>query len=93
MKENMGSLGSELTFAITDSPTNVLQHKVYDNVFFHTAQTSEYIPGPENVVRIDLMLSQFTGTLPATNQVSWFSTTVIDHCPVYAEFRADLDTD
>ena len=38
-----------LEFAITTEPTNVLQTKLYDNIFFDPAETDEYITGPQPV--------------------------------------------
>ena len=82
-----------LKFAITTVPTNVLQSKLYDNIFFDPVETDEYIPGPQHVVRIDLMLDEYAGEIPEENPVSWFGRNVMDHCPVYAVFDGDLDTD
>ena len=45
------------------------------------------------MVRIDLMLDEYSGEILDENRVSWFGRNVMDHCPVYAVFDGDLDTD
>ena len=82
-----------LQFAITSAPTNILQTKLYDNIFFDPAETDEYILGPQHVVRLDLMLDEYAGEIPEENRLSWFGRNVMDHCPIYAVFDGDRDTD
>jgi hypothetical protein len=93
MSENMGELSATFQFVIRDAPTNVLQKKVFDNIFFDRRQTTEYVAGPQHVVRIDQMLDEFTGEIDDPDPVDWFRRNVMDHCPVYAVFRANVDTD
>ena len=82
-----------LQFAITTAPTNILQTRLYDNIFFDPDETNEYIPGPQHVVRLDLMLDEYAGEIPDEDRVSWFGRNVMDHCPIYAVFDGDSDTD
>lgn len=96
IRENLGALGNRVTFAIRDAPTNVKQDKIFDNVFFDRSCTDEYIDDGQHVVRLDALLKKYKGTIPGKNEkekVEWFYRNVLDHCPVYANFRADKDSD
>jgi len=99
ISESMGCFASNIKFVITSIPTNTLQTKIYDNVFFDISQTDEYISGPQHVVRIDQLWGNFQSTdstAPNGDQQArkkYLQKKVMDHCPVYAEFRADMDTD
>lgn len=89
----MGHTSVNFRFAITDRPTNLRQTKTYDNIIADADQTVEFVTGPQHVVPIFEMLDEFVGTIPDSDQIGWFLSNVVDHCPVYAVFRADLDTD
>jgi len=95
----IGPFAQFVHWVIRDVPTNVLQTKVYDNVFFDVRYTNnEYIPGGQNVIRVDQMWGDFTSTDPTApsdpaDRPKYLQMKVMDHCPVYAEFRADVDDD
>lgn len=95
MAEIMGCFASNLHFVIRDMPTNTLQNKLYDNIFFDSRHTDEFILGPQNVVRVDQMWGNFQHTDGAApngtpqERQKYLQLKVLDHCPVYAEFRAD----
>ena len=89
----MGTFSSNIYFVIRDRPTNVKQDKIFDNIFFDKRTTDEYIPEEQHVVRIDTMLHEYTADIPGDDPVGWFLKNVMDHCPVYAHSRADMDTD
>lgn len=93
ISEMMGTFSSNIYFTIQDKPTNVRQNKIFDNIFFDKNQTDEYISDGQHIVRIDQMLDRFTGEIPDHDRVGWFLQNVMDHCPIYANFRADIDTD
>ncbi|MCX7011203.1 MAG: hypothetical protein NTW86_01315 [Candidatus Sumerlaeota bacterium] len=93
MRRYMGALADSLFFVIEAEPTNVLHDSIYDNILFDPVQTKEFIPGSQQVVRIDEMLGEYEDPIPDAKPVNWFARNVMDHCPVYAEFRADMDTD
>jgi len=54
------------------------------------AQLNEVVK--QNIVRIDLMWGNFPEPANVTRQ-KWLQTNVMDHCPIYAEFNASMDTD
>ncbi len=96
----IGDFAQFLDWAITDRPTNVLQDKVYDNIFFDKRHTTEFVPGQQHVVRIDQMWGRFADTDPKAKnkkkpvaRAKYLQSRVMDHCPVFAEFRADGDDD
>ena len=89
----MGPFSSNIYFVIQDKPTNVRQNKIFDNIFFDKNQTDEYISDDQNVIRIDQMFNEFTGEINGQDAVGWFLKNVMDHCPIYGNFRADIDTD
>lgn len=95
ISEKMGLFSTNIYFVIQDKPTNVSvkQKKIFDNIFFDKSQTTEYIPDGQHVIMIDQMLDRFTGEIPDHDRVGWFLRNVMDHCPVYANFRADIDID
>lgn len=93
ISESMGLFSDNIYFVIKDQPTNVRQNKFFDNIFFNKNETSEYLPEIQHVVRIDQMLDEFTGDISDQDAVGWFLKNVMDHCPIYANFRADVDTD
>jgi len=96
--ESIGDFAPYVRWVIEDAPTNTLQNRVYDNIFFDVRHTTEYIPGGQNVVRVDQMWCDFTSTDPTApsdpaDRPKYLQLKVMDHCPVYAEFRADIDDD
>ena len=96
--ESIGDLAQYIHWVIRDVPTNTLQKKVYDNIFFDVRHTTEYILGEQNVVRIDQMWGNFASTdsgapTNTSKRPKYLQKKVMDHCPVYAEFRADVDDD
>lgn len=91
--EQMDTSGLSLKFAVEHKPTNVLQNKLFDNIFFDAAETTEFVDGPDHVVPMFEMLDEFTGEIPDADEIGWFRKNVADHCPIYAVFRADQDTD
>lgn len=93
ISEMIGPFSSNIYFIIQDKPTNVRQNKIFDNIFFNRNQTNEYISDGQHVIRIDQILNEFTGAINAQEAVGWFLKNVMDHCPIYANFRADIDTD
>ena len=42
------------------------------------------------MVRIDNMLDEYTAVIHENDKVGWFLRNVMDHCPVYAVFKAVL---
>ena len=40
-----------------------------------------------------IILTRKIGEIPDPDAVGWFRRNVMDHCPIYANFRADIDTD
>ena len=91
--DSLGDMTSSMKFVIRDVPTNLKQSKVYDNIFFELSNTTEYVEGPQHVIRLDSMLDEFTGEIEGDYSLKWFNDNVMDHCPIYAVFRADIDDD
>jgi len=80
-------------FVIRDRPTNVRRNKLFDNIFFDALETDEYIPGPQHVLYLDQLLDEYPEEIDDDDPEGWLLRNVMDHCPVYAHFWADRDTD
>lgn len=92
ISDGMGSFFETLEFVVLDSPTNVLQTKSYDNIFFDPQETTEFRRGSGQIVRLDLMQAFYSGPVEG-EWPRFLQRSLMDHCPVYAEFSAKQDTD
>ena len=93
IKENLNTIGDEVTFAIHE-PTNFKGDKIYDNIFFLTTETDEFIQDSGKIIQLKNMEDYYNGTIPDERDFEeWFPKNVMDHCPVYAEFYSNKDTD
>lgn len=93
MEPNMLASALGVVFLIQDQTTNVIRTKLFDNMILDPHQTTELIDGSSHVVQIDAVQDYFHGHTTVADPQDWLRANVIDHCPIYADFRADLDTD